>query len=100
MQLGGIAIDAKRAGAGESTSASPAAEQSDAEHSRPACREKVPHGVAHDVAVIDRHTEALLAVEKKIRRRFGAQHVTAFDHDRFRADSENLQRTVDLGPPS
>src|SRR5260370_39498400 len=100
MQLGGIAIDAKRAGARELIFAVPAAEQSDAEHSRPACREKVPHGVAHDVAVVDRHTEALLAVEKKIRGRFGTQHVTAFDHDRVRADPEYLQRTFDLRTPS
>ena len=100
MQLGGIAIDAKCAGARELILAITAAEQSDAQHSGAAGGEKIPDCIADDVAIVGVDTEALLAVEKKIGRRLRSLHVAALDDDRFRSDAEDGEGAIDLGTSS
>ena len=60
MQLGRVAVDAKRAGARELILAITAAEQSDAEHSGAAGGEKIPDCIADDIAIIGVHTEAFV----------------------------------------
>ena len=100
MQLLRIAIDPERARSSQLVLAIAAAEQPDAEHSRPTPRQKVPYRIADDVAFIDRDTEPLLAVQKEIGSRLRAKDIASLDDDRLRSDPEDLQRTIDLRPPA
>jgi hypothetical protein len=52
-----------------------AAEQPDAEHSGPADGHQVSHGITNNVAVLDSHTQALLALQKQVWLGLGPRHV-------------------------
>ena len=98
MQLGRIAVHAKRAGARQLVLAVAATQQSDAKHPRSARSEKIPDRIADNIAFVDRDAEALLAIEKEIGSGLRVKNVAALDDDRLRANAEDFQRAIDLRP--
>src|SRR6267378_6995094 len=57
MKIRRVAVDPKRAGRRELVPPIPAREQADAQHSRAARGEEVPHGIADDIAVSNVHAK-------------------------------------------
>src|SRR6266576_1520913 len=74
------------------------APESDTEHVCTAGSQQVPDRIAHDVAVFRLDAESRLAGEKEIGFGLGPGDAAAVDHDGVVADSERVEREIDLGP--
>src|SRR5437773_3284540 len=98
MQFAGVAVDEVRAGSEKLVLPVAPRLEADAQHRSPSGGKKVPHGIAHDVAVGDANAHALLAREEQVRFRLGAQHVSAIDDDHRGRDAERLEGGIDLRP--
>src|SRR5918994_5962652 len=90
-KLGGVAVDAECARAGQLVLAVATAQQADAEHAGSPGGKQIPDGVADHVGVRGGRAESLGAGQEEIGLRLGAPDVAALDDDRFLPDAERLQ---------
>lgn len=96
MQIGGISIDAIRAGANQFVFAAIATEHADDEHAGATRGKQIPDCVADDVAIGRRQREPLRGTEEQCRIGLCSRNLAAFDHDHVIGHVQRDQRCIDL----
>src|SRR5207248_580687 len=99
-QLGGVAVNTVCARLVKLFLPIAATQQADPEHRRTSRREKVPYGVARDVALLGSDAEPLLTCKKQIRLRLRALHVVAIDDDGVVRQAQHVKGRFRVRPPA